>query len=188
MLLRKAGKQTLKRPLRALMVTGMYPTEQKPHACTFIKTQVDSLIAEGVEVEVLHPKFGPLPLRYLSAVIQVFLKTLTGRFDIVNGHYAHWCLAARMQWTTPVVASFLGGDLLGELYTDGCLSKKAHLFMRISRWMCKRADAVARAYVLGYHHPMAFRCRQVPVYQHGIETNWYGVCRKGKAVVRLVPE
>lgn len=53
---------------------------------------------------------------------------------------------------------------------------------------CKRADAVARAYVLGYHHPMAFRCRQVPVYQHGIETNWYGVCRKGKAVVRLVPE
>lgn len=134
--------QTQKKPLLVLMVTGMYPTEQKPHACTFIKTQVDSLIAEGVEVEVIHPRRGPLPIRYISASIQVFLKTLTGRFDVVNGHYAHWCLAARMQWTTPVVASFLGGDLLGELYADGGLSKRAILFRCISRWMCYWADAV----------------------------------------------
>ena len=134
--------QTQKKPLLVLMVTGMYPTEQKPHACTFIKTQVDSLIAEGVEVEVIHPRRGPLLIRYISASIQVFLKTLTGRFDVVNGHYAHWCLAARMQWTTPVVASFLGGDLLGELYADGGLSKRAILFRRISRWMCYWADAV----------------------------------------------
>jgi glycosyltransferase involved in cell wall biosynthesis len=134
--------QTQKKPLLVLMVTGMYPTEQKPHACTFIKTQVDSLIAEGVEVEVIHPRRGPLLIRYISASIQVFLKTLKGRFDVVNGHYAHWCLAARMQWTTPVVASFLGGDLLGELYADGGLSKRAILFRRISRWMCYWADAV----------------------------------------------
>ena len=133
---------THEKPLLVLMVTGMYPTEQKPHACTFIKTQVDSLIAEGVEVEVIHPRRGSLPIRYISASIQVFLKTLTGRFDVVNGHYAHWCLAARMQWTTPVVASFLGGDLLGELYADGGLSKRAILFRRISRWMCYWADAV----------------------------------------------
>ena len=139
---KKSGTCPLKRPVRVLMVTGMYPTAQKPHACTFIKTQVVSLIAEGVEVEVLHPKVGPLPVRYASAVIQVFLKTLTGHFDIVNGHYAHWCLAARMQWTTPVVASFLGGDLLGELYAEGDLSKRALLFRRISRRMCTWADAV----------------------------------------------
>src|SRR6266516_141396 len=131
-----------KKPLRVLMVTGMYPTAQKPHDCTFIKTQVDSLIAEGVEVDVIHPRRGPLPIRYISAAIQVFLKTLTGSFDVVNGHYAHWCLIARLQWTTPVVASFLGGDLLGELYTKGGLSKRAILFRHVSRWMCYWADAV----------------------------------------------
>jgi glycosyltransferase involved in cell wall biosynthesis len=134
--------QTRRKPLRVLMVTGMYPTEQKLHDCTFIKTQVDSLIAEGVEVEVIHPGRGLLPVRLISAALQVFLKTLTGRFDVVNGHYAHWCLAARMQWTTPVVASFLGGDLLGELYADGGLSKKSILFRSVSRWMCHWADAV----------------------------------------------
>ena len=134
--------QAQKKPLRVLMVTGMYPTEQKPHACTFIKTQVDSLIAAGLEVEVIHPRPGPVPLRYASAAIQVFLKTLTGRFDIVNGHYGLWCLAARLQWTTPVVASFLGGDLMGELYVAGGLSKKAHLVMSASRWLCRHVDAV----------------------------------------------
>jgi hypothetical protein len=53
---------------------------------------------------------------------------------------------------------------------------------------CKRADAVARAYVLGHHHPLGFHCREIPVYQHGVETNWYGRCRKGKAVVEFAPE
>ncbi|MGN6868300.1 MAG: hypothetical protein ACTHMY_07855 [Solirubrobacteraceae bacterium] len=53
---------------------------------------------------------------------------------------------------------------------------------------CKRADAVARAYVLGHHHPLGFHCREIPVYQHGVETNWYGRCRKGRAVVQFVPE
>src|SRR5579871_5335481 len=73
------------RPLRVLMVTGIYPTERKPHAGTFIQSQVDSLIEEGVEVEVIHPRPGPMPLRYAYAVWQVFRKTLRGQFDIVHG-------------------------------------------------------------------------------------------------------
>jgi len=74
------------KPFRVLMVTGIYPTEQKPHSGTFIKSQVDSLIDAGLEVEVLHPKPGPSPLRYAAATIKVFLKTLTGHFDAVHGH------------------------------------------------------------------------------------------------------
>src|SRR5438477_8978526 len=108
-----SNPQASEKPIRVLMVTGVYPTEQSPHAGTYIKSQVDSLIAAGLEVEVIHPKPGPVSLRYARAIAQVFLKTLTGRFDVVHGHYGLWCLTARMQWTTPVVASFLGSDLLG---------------------------------------------------------------------------
>src|SRR5579864_4299695 len=116
-----------KKPLRVLIVTGIYPTKSQPHKGTFIKSQVDSLIAAGLEVEIIHPKPGPVPLRYAIATAQVFLKTLTGNFDIVHGHYGLWCLAARMQWTTPVVASFLGDDLLGTPTADGSFSKKSRL-------------------------------------------------------------
>jgi glycosyltransferase involved in cell wall biosynthesis len=124
------------------MVTGAYPTEQKPHSGTFIKSQVDSLIAAGVDVEIIHPKPGPVLLRYASAIIQVFLKTLTLRFDVVHGHYGQWCFIARMQWTTPVVASFLGSDLLSTLSINPAESKKDALVLYISRWLCYRVDAV----------------------------------------------
>ncbi len=131
-----------KKPLRVLMVTGIYPTEHNPHSGTFIKSQVDSLVAIGVEVEIIHPKPGPVLFRYLSAATHVFLKTLTGKFDIVHGHYGQWCLLARLQWTTPVVASFLGSDLLGDVTLDGHLTKKGLLIKHMSRWLCKQVDAV----------------------------------------------
>jgi len=137
-----SSQQPIKKPLGVLMVTGGYPTERNPHSNTFIKTQVESLVAAGVEVEIIHPGPGPVLFRYISATIQIFLKTLTGKFDIVHGHYGQWCLLARLQWTTPVVASFLGSDLLGDVTLDGRLTKKGVLIKHMSRWLCKRVDAV----------------------------------------------
>src|SRR5260370_35374379 len=135
-------RRPARKPLRILMVTGIYPTEQNPHSGTFIKSLVDSLIVKGVEVEIIHPKPGPVLFRYISTAAQVFLKTLTGNFDIVHGHYGQWCLLARMQWTTPVVASFLGSDLLGDVTLEGRLTKKGMLITRLSRCLCQRVDAV----------------------------------------------
>jgi len=131
------------RPLRVLVVTGIYPTEQRPAAGTFIKQQVDSLIAEGLDVEVLHPRLGPMPLRYAEAAAQVFRKTLTGRFDVVHGHYSFWSLIARLQWTSPVVASFLGDDLLGTVSADHkSHTSKTRFFTTLSRQLCYWVDAV----------------------------------------------
>lgn len=135
----KLGRE---RKYRILMVTGIYPTPAKPHAGTFIKALVDSLVADGHEVEIVHPKPSPVPLRYISATLQVFWKTLTGRFDIVNGHYGLWCLVARMQWTTPVVAAYLGDDLLGTVRQDGSYSPKSLFVARVSRWLCHHVEAV----------------------------------------------
>ena len=119
------AKKSTKKAYRVLMVTGIYPTEERPHAGTFIKSQADSLVEAGLEVEIIHPKPGPVLLRYATAAIQVFLKTRQGNFDIVHGHYGQWCLFARAQWTSPVVASFLGDDLLGKPLANGRYSTRA---------------------------------------------------------------
>src|SRR5437763_12135771 len=113
-----------------MLATVVFTTDQIPHSGTIIKTQADTLISAGLEVEVIHPKPGPVALRYASAMMQVFVKTLTGRFDIVHGHYGQWCLFARMQWTTPVVASFMGDDLLGTVTADARYSKKSAFVVR----------------------------------------------------------
>ncbi|HEX8036878.1 MAG TPA: glycosyltransferase [Ktedonobacterales bacterium] len=140
--LSSSGKQMDRGPLRVLTVSGIYPTEERPHSGTYIKSQVDSLVEAGLEIEVLHPGHGPALLRYVSAAARVFSKTLTGSFDVVHGHYGLWCLVARLQWTTPVVASFLGSDLLGDPTATGGDTRKSTLVAHISRWLARRVDAV----------------------------------------------
>ena len=124
------------------MVTGVYPTEQRPHAGTFVKSQVDSLIAAGLDVEVLLPKPGPAPLRYITATSTIFRKALSGRYDVIHGQYGLWGVAARLQWFTPVVVSFWGDDLLGTVTADGGRSKKSLGVIWISRKLCYLANAV----------------------------------------------
>ncbi len=136
-------EQKAGRKYRILMVTGIYPTPARPHKGTFVKAIVDSLRTLGHEVEIIHPNPDhPMPVRYLTAVAQVFWKTLSGRYEIVNGHYGLWCLIARMQWTTPVVADFLGDDLLGTVTTAGEHSRKSLFVVRISQWLCRHVEAV----------------------------------------------
>ena len=127
--------------MRVLVVTGIYPTVQQPHLGTFVKTQVDSLIEAGLEVEIIHPGPGPTIVRYVQAVSQVFLKTLSGDFDIVKGYYGQWCVFARLQWRTPVVASFLGSDLLGVVSPKGSYNKQGKMIIALSRWLCRWVDA-----------------------------------------------
>ena len=179
---RPTEKQTAKKPLRVLMVTGIYPTEQNPHSGTFIKTQVDSLVTAGIEVEVVHPKPGPVLFRYLSAALQVFLKTLTGKFDIVHGHYGQWCLLSRLQWTTPVVASFLGSDLLGDVTFDGHITKKGVFIRSLSRWLCQRVDAVT---VKTEEMKKAAPCDDVIVYSDGIDFELFRPIPRAEARIAL---
>ena len=136
------SSQAVQKPLRVLMVTGIYPTEDRPHKGTFIKSQADSLVAAGVEVEILHPEPGPVLLRYFRTIMQVWLKARKHNFDIVHGHYGQWCLFTRLQWSTPVVASFHGSDLLGVPLKNGKYSKLHALTANVSRWLCSRVDAV----------------------------------------------
>jgi teichuronic acid biosynthesis glycosyltransferase TuaC len=134
-----AGKP---RSLQILMVTGAYPTSEIPHWGTFIKSQVESLRAEGVTVTVIHPPAGPMPLRYARALLQVILRSASGRYDLIHGHYGLWALLARLQWRIPVVVSFLGDDLLGTPGPDGTPTAKSCFVIRLSTWLSRHADAV----------------------------------------------
>lgn len=123
------------------MVTGIYPTERKPHSGTFIRPIVDALRAQGHAVDLIHPGPAPAPLRYIWAACQVLCKTIRRRYDIVHGHYGLWCLAACFRWRGAVVSAFLGDDLLGTITAQGTHSKKSLLVARVSRWLCRISQA-----------------------------------------------
>lgn len=135
--------ETAERPLRILMVTGIYPTPQKPHKGTFIKSQIGSLIEAGLEVDVIHPDPDkPTSLRYLMALGQALGKTLTKKYDIVHGHYSLWGAIARFYLRAPLVCSFLGDDILGTVTADGSYSQKGKAVNRLSQILCQLSGAV----------------------------------------------
>ncbi len=138
-----ATTQTGPQPaLRVLMVTGAYPTLERPHWAPFIKSQVESLREAGCQVDVLQPRPGPTPLRYLEAWGRVVAAMHCGRYDLVHGHYGLWCLVARLQWRVPVVAAFLGSDLLGDPAERGGATMRGKLTTIVSRWLANHVDAV----------------------------------------------
>ncbi|MGH2506607.1 MAG: glycosyltransferase, partial [Ktedonobacteraceae bacterium] len=157
-------------PLRVLMVTGVYPTEARPHAGTFIKTLVEALKDAGVEVEVLHPAPGPVLWRYLLTIFCVWWKTRKGNIDIVHGHYGQWCFFARLQRKVPVVAAFLGDDLLGTRTARDSYSPKGALIVRLSRWLCWHVDV---ALVKSVEMQIATGFPAVQVLPDGIDFNLF---------------
>jgi teichuronic acid biosynthesis glycosyltransferase TuaC len=106
-------------PLRVLVLTAMYPTESNPSKGTFVKEQVDSLLAEGIDVSVMQFNGDRSLWSYLQAGLNLRRKLSKDSFDIVHAHYGLTGLPALMQKNCPVIITFHGSDLLGEVNSAG---------------------------------------------------------------------
>ncbi|PID79128.1 hypothetical protein CSB20_11570 [bacterium DOLZORAL124_64_63] len=112
-------KTNTDRKLRILVITAMYPSAEKPFSGTFVKQSVQSLIEAGVDVEVMAFEGAGSLRNYIKAGGQLRQKLKTGAFDLVHAHYGLTGLPARMQFQVPVVITYHGSDLLGEVSTNG---------------------------------------------------------------------
>jgi teichuronic acid biosynthesis glycosyltransferase TuaC len=96
--------------VRALVVTNMYPTPERPALGSFVRDQVEALRRrDDVEVELFA--FSP-GLRSYPAAARALRRRFRGeRFDVVHAHFgltAWSALAARLG---PVVVTLHGNDL-----------------------------------------------------------------------------
>ena len=75
------------RPVRALIVTNMYPTPERPALGSFVRDQVEALRrVPEVELEVFAFEPGS-PLGYLEAAGRLRRRYRRERFDIVHAHF-----------------------------------------------------------------------------------------------------
>ena len=107
------------RRLRICMVTNMYPTEEKPHYGTFVKSQIDSIVDRGHDVTLFYIEGFRSPYEYARAIPALRKVIKNGDFDVVHAHYGLSGIVARMQSDVPVVVSFCGDDLLGTPSENG---------------------------------------------------------------------
>ena len=129
--------------MRVLIVTNLWPTEERPALGGFVRDQVEALRAiDGLEVELFAfaPGGGARP--YLSAARELRRRYRGERFDVVHAHYGltAWCTLALRG--APRVVTFHGTDL-GHRYV-GKLSRRVARLVDLpataSGWLARHPD------------------------------------------------
>src|SRR3972149_4206890 len=94
--------------MRVLAVTNMYPVPGMPSFGTFIRNQVESVMREGVEVDVLFINGRKNAINYVWGFFRLWARLLTRRYDLIHAHYVFCGIIARAQFLHPVVLTHHG--------------------------------------------------------------------------------
>jgi glycosyltransferase involved in cell wall biosynthesis len=99
------------RGVRALIVSNMYPTPQRPALGPFVRDQVEALRRrDDVEIDLFA--FGPGPRALAQAARALRSRYRGQRFDIVHAHFGLTAWPAVLAGLGPVVVTLHGNDLL----------------------------------------------------------------------------
>jgi len=128
--------------MKILVVTNMYPTKDRPNFGSFIKTQVDSLTARGVDMDLLFINGDRSRLNYLWAIFRLYWRVYRRRYDLVHAHYGLSGLIARLQARYPLVVSYCGNDLYGSPSPDEMPSRVTLFLAWWNKQLASRVDAV----------------------------------------------
>lgn len=141
--------------MRALIVTNMYPTEQRPALGSFVRDQVHALRRiEGVEVELFA--FAPGSARaYLKAATHLQKLDRQDRFDVVHAHFGLSAWPALRAPGAAHAVTLHGTDLnhprsraitLAALpFEDLVATVSESLAAQVPRWATRRQRAVLPA-------------------------------------------
>lgn len=127
---------------RVLHITNAWPHPKYPRYGIFVKRQVGALNALGYHGDVLFIRGFLSPLAYpLSALVlsRLALKSRVS-YEIVHCHGGETTPWARPFNRAPLVASYLGSDLLGHKNPDGDMSRRQRVRAQLVRASSRLAD------------------------------------------------
>lgn len=114
--------------MRALVVTNLYPSEDKPRLGRFVRDQVEELRGLGVEVDVFTFPLGPRA--YLQAPRDLKLKLASGQYDVIHAHYGLCGWVAERAGAKPLAVTFHGTDIRHR--TVGAISRRVARRARVA--------------------------------------------------------
>ena len=101
---------TRERPLRALVLTNMYPTTERPDLGSVVREQVRELAALGVRSEIVAIRGQQSKAAYVNVARSLPLLVRRRDFDLVHAHYGLSGAVALAQRRLPVITTFHGSD------------------------------------------------------------------------------
>jgi teichuronic acid biosynthesis glycosyltransferase TuaC len=165
---------TLAQPMRALVVTNMYPTPARPALGRFVQDQVAALRRiDGVEVELFA--FAPGLRSYPRAARELRRHYRGEDFDVVHAHFGLSAWPALALRGAPHVVTFHGTDLAHP--RSGPLSRAA---MRMVALAATVSASLARERIAG-----AGVRRRVAVLPCGVDLTRFRPLPRAEARARL---
>ncbi|RKQ94057.1 glycosyltransferase involved in cell wall biosynthesis [Solirubrobacter pauli] len=159
--------------VRALIVSNMYPTAERPALGPFVRDQVEALRRrDDVEVELFA--FGPGPRALASATRALRRRYRGQRFDIVHAHFGLTAWPAVLSRLGPVVVTLHGNDLL---------VRRSYLATRAILPFTALTAAVSRDF--SSNLPGAGTRRRVAVLPVGIDVHRFRPIPRAEARARL---
>lgn len=115
--------------MKVLHITNMFPFKDNPHYGIFVKNQIDSLKAKGIEARVacIGREFGGYR-KILNFRDDVFWA------DLIHCHFGHtgsMAVIFKVARGRPLVVSYCGDDLLGGVKRNG----RYHLKGKVLAWI-----------------------------------------------------
>lgn len=136
--------------MRILVVTNMYPTEEKPSYGIFVKTQMDAVAKRGHELKIVFINGSQSALHYLRGFKEVRKAIQEFQPDVIHAHYGLTgfiaALGAIQALKIPLVLSLCGDDVLGTpkevKNSKHSLTLKSQVIRALSRVASYRASKI----------------------------------------------
>jgi teichuronic acid biosynthesis glycosyltransferase TuaC len=159
--------------MRALVVTNMYPTPERPWSGPFVRDQVEALRRRGdVDVELFHFPAGTR--NYARAARTLRRRYDADAFDVVHVHFGLVAWPALIAGLRPLVVTLHGNDLLHP---------RSKPFTRAALPLMALPAAVSRAF--SENVPGAGRSRRVAILPCGVDLTRFQPIPRAEARERL---
>jgi teichuronic acid biosynthesis glycosyltransferase TuaC len=115
---------------KVLMVTNAWPHPERPTHGTFVRSTVEGMRDQGMRCDVMFIRGFRGPHSYLLAGLAMVLLpgVERGKYRLVHAHGGETALIAGLFRGAPVLASYLGTDILGPL--QGTRREKLKCYFR----------------------------------------------------------
>lgn len=170
-----------------LVVTNMWPDEERPVYGIFVKRQVESMRARGVRCDVMYLRGYRSRFAYPKSALQFLRLSLSarGRYRLVHVHAGETALAARFFVGPPMLVSYCGDDVLGDPDDDGDITRKSGWRASVIRAQARVVSAtITKSQEMHDRLPAAVR-RKNTVLPNGVDPNLFAPFDRDEARRRL---